>query len=76
MIASTVCRVLGLTIQNEQEHEKESERKLYDESYRRMDGWMGGRRHVDLGGGRPSRGGPAGRRDYQAVQEITMRPLP
>jgi hypothetical protein len=35
-----------------------------------MDGWMGGRRHVDLGGHRLGGGGSVGRRDWQDVQEI------
>jgi len=48
-------------------------KELYDESYRRMDGWMGGRTDVALDGDRRSGGGPAGRRDYQAVQEIIRR---
>ena len=33
---------------------------------------MDGRRNVDLDGDRRSGGGPAGRRGYQAVQEIVL----
>ena len=42
----------------------------HDEPYKRMDEWMGGRRDVDLDGDRRPGGGPAGRRDCEAVQEI------
>lgn len=38
-------------------------KEFYDEAYRRMDGWMGGRRDVDLDGDRGTGGGSAGRRD-------------
>lgn len=41
---------------------------FYDESCRRMDGWLDGRRDVDLDADRSIGCGPAGRRDYQAVQ--------
>ena len=51
-------------------------KELYDESYRRMDGWMGGRRDVDLDGDRRTGGGPSGCRDYQAVQEIIVPSRP
>jgi hypothetical protein len=49
---------------------KDHLRASRDEPYKRMDGWMDGRRDVDLDGDRRSGGGPAGRRDWQAVQEI------
>ena len=41
-----------------------------------MDGWMGRRRDVDLGGDRRSGGGPAGRRAWQAVQEMKVHSRP
>jgi uncharacterized protein (DUF302 family) len=41
-----------------------------------MDGGMGWRRNVALGGDRRSGGSPAGRRDWQAVQEIIVRSEP
>ena len=37
---------------------------------------MGGRTDVALDGDRRSGGGPAGRRDYQVVQEIIVRSRP
>jgi hypothetical protein len=51
-------------------------KELYDESYRRMDEWLDGRRDVGLDGDRRAGGGPAGRPDYQAVQEIIVRSRP
>jgi hypothetical protein len=47
--------------------------QLYDEPYRRMDGRMDGRRDVDLGRDWRIGGDPAGRGDYQAIQEIIVR---
>jgi len=47
-------------------------KRCYDESNKRMDGWMVGRRDVDLGSNRRGGGGPAGSRDRQDVQEITV----
>ena len=41
---------------------------IYDEPYRGMDGWPGGRRDVGLDGNWRTGGGPGGRRDHQAVQ--------
>jgi hypothetical protein len=41
-----------------------------------MDGWMNRRRNVGLDGDRRAGGGPAGRRDYEAVQEIIVRSRP
>ena len=38
-------------------------KELYDESYKRMDEWLDGRRDVDLDGALRSGGGPAGRRN-------------
>ena len=43
-------------------------KELNDESYRRMDEWLDGRRDVDLDSDRRPRGGPPGRSDYPAVQ--------
>ena len=37
-----------------------------------MDKWLDGRRDVGLDGDRHPGGGPAGRRDQQAVQEIIL----
>lgn len=48
--------------------------EFYDEPRKRMDEWMVGRRHVALAGGRRAGGGPAGRRDWQAIQEIIHYP--
>ena len=49
-------------------------KELYDdESCRRLDGWMDGRRNVDLDGGRHPGGSPASRRYHQAVQKIILR---
>jgi hypothetical protein len=45
---------------------------LYDEPYKRMDEWLDGRRDVDLDGARRGGGGPAGRRNWQAVQKMTQ----
>ena len=44
--------------------------RTYDnnESYRRMDEWLDGRRDVDLDGDRRARRGPPGRSDYAAAQ--------
>ena len=47
-------------------------KELHDEPYRRMDEWLDGRGDVDLDGDRRTGGGPAGRRDYQADQEIIV----
>lgn len=56
---------------------KSQRKELRDESWRRMDGWLDGRRDVALDGDRRTGSGPAGRRDQQAVQEIgTARRLP
>ena len=38
-----------------------------------MDEWLDGRRNVDLDRDRLSDRGPAGRRDWQDVQEIIVR---
>src|ERR1035437_6283805 len=45
-------------------------KEFYDESFGRLDGRMGGWRDVALDGDRRGGGGPAGRRDWQAVQEV------
>ena len=45
----------------------QSKENLYDEPYRRMDGWMDGRTDVDLGGTRRTGGGC--RRDKESDQE-------
>lgn len=52
----------------------EAQREEYcdDESYRRMDEWLDGRRDVDLAGDRHSGGGPARRRDQQPDQKIAV----
>ena len=42
---------------------------VYDESYKRMDEWLDGRRDVVLDGDRRPRGGPARRRYQQAIQK-------
>ncbi|MEO5798076.1 MAG: DUF302 domain-containing protein [Gemmatimonadales bacterium] len=47
-----------------------------DEPWRRMDGWMDGRRNVDVDGDRRTGGGCAGCRDNQSVHEIVLRSVP
>src|ERR1017187_1268580 len=47
-------------------------KEFYDESFGRLDGRMGGWRDVALDGDRRGGGGPAGCRDWQAVQEIIV----
>jgi hypothetical protein len=43
-------------------------KELYDEPYRRMDGWLDGLRDRALYGDRRVTSGSAGRRDYQDIQ--------
>ena len=50
-----------------------AQRKERYESRRRMDEWLDGRRGMDLGPDRRPGGGPAGRRDCKADQEIIVR---
>ena len=45
---------------------------FYDEPNWRMDGGRDGRRNVALDGNRHTGGGPAGRRHFQAVQQIIV----
>jgi len=45
-------------------------KELYDESHRRMDEWLDGRRDVVLADDRRPVGLPVGRRYYQAIQKI------
>lgn len=51
-------------------------KEFYDDANKRMDEWRDGWRDVDLDGDRGSGSGPAGRGDYQNVQEIIDRPQP
>jgi hypothetical protein len=69
LISQTRCQPDANTKQKRKTKKGTTE---HDELYKWMDGWMDGRRNVDLGGDRRSGGGPAGRRDRQVVQEIIM----
>jgi len=64
--------ILQTRCQPDDNTEQKTQKKLYDEQYKRMDGRMVGRWNVALDDNRRGGRGPAGRRDWQAVQEIIM----
>ena len=51
-------------------------KRSYDEPHKRMEGWMAGRGDVGLDGDRCTGSSLAGRRDFQAVQEIIVLSRP
>ena len=55
---------------------EEQRKEQYDELWIRRDVRLDGRRDMDLDGDRRTGGSLAGRRDYQAAQEIVLRSRP